>query len=278
MSDDLPQQDDLAERPSPARMYDYYLGGHHNFAIDREAAETIRSVYRDLFLAARANRAFLRRVVTFLSQQGIDQFLDLGSGIPTLGNTHEIAHTFNPAARVLYVDNDPIAVAHGQAILRHETTKMIQADLRQIDTLLSNPVLRQHLDFTRPIGVLLVAVLHSMPDDNTVNTIVQTVRRAVVPGSYIAITHGTVQHAPAEAIAQIERTYARSTNPMRLRSYSEINQIFAGLDLVAPGLVYAPLWHPEESDDLLLDDPARSLNLAGVGVIGVARPPATDER
>ena len=274
MSNDLTRHDDLAERPSPARMFDYYLGGHHNFAIDREAAETIRMVYHDLFLAARTSRAFLRRVVTFLSQQGIDQFLDLGAGIPTVGNTHEIAHTFNPAARVLYVDNDPIAVSHGQAILHGETTMMIQADLCQIERLLHDAALRQHLDFTRPIGVLLVAVLHYMPDDTTAQRIVQTLREAIPAGSFIVITHGTIQNAPPEVIAQIEQTYARSTNPVRLRSYGAIHQLFAGLDLVAPGLVYAPLWRPEESDDLLLDDPARSLNLAGVGVVGATHPAA----
>lgn len=271
MSDDRPHQDDLAERPSPARMYDYYLGGHHNFAIDREAAETIRTVYSDLFLAARASRTFLRRAVTFLIQQGIDQFLDLGSGIPTLGNTHQIAQSFNPDARILYVDNDPTAVSHGQALLHSETTMMLHADVREIDALLRDSALRQHLDFTRPIGVLLVAVLHFMPDAATAASIVQTLRQAVAPGSYFAISHATVQDAPVEVIAQIERTYARSTNPVQLRSYTEISQLFTGLALVEPGLVYAPLWRPEESDDLFLDDPARSLNLAAVGTVVTAR-------
>lgn len=155
-----------SDTPSVARMYDYLLGGFHNFAIDREAAERVKRIYPDIALGMQANRAFLRRVVNFLLARGIDQFLDIGSGIPTVGNVHEVAERINPAARIVYVDSDPMAVAHGEVILQGNThATVIQADARRPEKILNDPKVKYLLDFQRPVGVLIVALLHFIPDD-----------------------------------------------------------------------------------------------------------------
>lgn len=264
----LAHADQSVEMPSAARMYDYYLGGHHNFEVDRIAAEHVIGLYPESRLVALANRAFLRRAVTFLVQQGIDQFLDLGSGIPTVGNVHLVAQQLNPQARVVYVDIDPVAVAHSAALLEHNpNATIVQADVRQIDALLALPTVRETLDFRRPIAVLIIALLHFVTDDAEVTSLLHTLRSGLVPGSYLAIGHGTLDELPLEAVEQIERLYSRTTHPVRMRPAATIHSFFAGLDLVEPGVVYAPLWRPEDEADILLDQPARSINFVGVGRI-----------
>jgi len=254
------------DKPSVARMYDYYLGGHHNFAIDRAAAEAILAIAPDIALGAQANRAFLRRVVRFLGARGVAQFLDIGSGIPTVGNTHEVAAGTDPAARVAYVDLDPVAVAHSRAILGDDPRAVaIAADARQPAAILAHPAVRGLLDFDRPVAVLLLAFLHLIPDDEVARRVVTAFVAALPPGGYLAIAHATVEGAPPDRVAQVERLYAGTTTPAKFRPRAAIAAFFAGLELEEPGLVHAPLWHPEDADDVLLDAPARSLNLVGLG-------------
>ncbi len=243
------------DKPSVARMYDYYLGGHHNFAVDRAAAEAVLVIAPDIALGARANRAFLRRVVRFL-----------GAGIPTVGNTHEVAGAADPAARVAYVDIDPVAVTQAQTILGdHPRAVALAADGREPAAILAHPAVRSLLDFDRPVAVLLLAFLHLLPDDAEACRVVAAFVAALPPGGYLAIAHATVEGAPPGTIAQIERLYAGTTTPATFRPRAAIAAFFAGLELEAPGLVHAPLWHPEAADDVLLDAPARSLNLVGLG-------------
>jgi hypothetical protein len=257
------------DKPSPARMYDYFLGGHHNFEVDRLAAEQVIATFPDVILAARANRAFLRRAVSFLVAQGIDQFLDIGSGIPTAGNVHEVAQDVVPAARVVYVDSDGVAVRHSQAILQdNPNATVIQADARQPEIILRHPEVRRLIDFTRPLGVLLAAVLPFIVDDVEAVRVVHVLRETMAPGSYLVISHGTDEGLPRATVAQGEQVYRRSTNPAKGRSRAAIAAFFKGLELVEPGIVYAPLWRPEGSRDLLLDEPERSAVYAGVGYKG----------
>jgi len=267
MSTDAGAQTDLPpDKPSVARMYDYFLGGFHNVAIDRQAAEAVLRVFPEAPLALQANHAFLRRAMHFLTAQGIDQFLDIGSGIPTVGNVHEVAQRANPAARVVYVDVDPVAVEHSNAILAGNARAMaIEADARHPERLLQHPDIRRLLDFRRPIGVLIVALLHFLPDDTDADGLVRTVRDALAPGSYIAITHGTADAMPRDIAEQSERLYAGTTKPGRYRTRMAVERFFEGLTLVEPGVVYVPLWRPEGSDDIFVCAPERSINFAGVG-------------
>lgn len=254
------------ELPSAARMYDAMLGGFNNYAVDRRAVERAAAIYPDIALVARANRAFLRRAVTYLLEQGIDQFLDLGSGIPTVGNTHEVAGRLNPAARVVYVDRDPLAVAHSAALLGdHPHAAAVQADVRRPDLILADPATRHLLDLDRPVGVLLLAVLHFVTDDAEAHGLVATLRAALAPGSCLAISHATYEGAPPAIPAQMARFYAGTANPGKVRTRAEIARFFAGLELAEPGLVPTPLWRPEAGDLTFRDEPTRSLGLVGVG-------------
>lgn len=259
-------EDISPERPSVARMYDYFLGGYHNFASDRAVAEAAATIYPDFPLIMRANRAFLRRAVTTLCAAGIEQFLDLGSGIPTAGNVHEVALSLNPAVRVVYVDRDPVATAHSRAILRDiPTAAAIQADARATAAILDHPETRRLLDLRRPLGVLLVSLLHFIPADGEAAELVRALREAMAPGSYLAISHASYDHAQQETLAQLEALYAGSGIAVKPRPLAAISAYFAGLKLLEPGLVDMPLWRPEGSDDLFVDQPERVFGYAGVG-------------
>lgn len=253
------------DRPNVARMWDYFLGGAHNFAIDRQAAEQALKLYPDLPLVARVTRAFLRRAVLFLVDQGVDQFLDIGSGIPTVGNVHEIAQRVNPAARVVYVDVDPVAIAHSQAILHGMANAVaVQADARRSEELVGHPDVRSGLDWARPIGILAIAMLHFVPDEAQALSIIRVLRDAVPSGSYLALTHATAEGVDPTRAEQGEQLYQRTNAALHFRTRDQIAGLFEGLELVEPGLVYVPLWRPEADDDLLLDQPDRSANYAGV--------------
>lgn len=259
--DDIP-----LDKPSAARMYDYALGGYHNFEVDRRAGEQVAAIFPDLPLALRTNRAFMRRAVTFLAEQGIDQFLDLGSGIPTVGNVHEVAQAHNPAARVVYVDSDPIAVRHSELILQdNPNAAVLQADVRQPEYILDHPEVRRLLDFSRPLAVMIVALFHFVPDDAEAYRVVRVVRDTLAPGSYLAISHASTEGISRELAQQMERAYGASAIPFKFRSRAQLTPFFTGLDLIEPGLVYMPLWRPDDPDDLLLDHPQRTTGLAGVG-------------
>jgi SAM-dependent methyltransferase len=249
--------------PSVARIYDYWLGGAHNFAVDREMSQNILSVVPHFRFAARANREFLFRAVRFMVDAGIRQFLDLGSGIPTVGNVHEIAQKVAPESRVMYVDIDPVAVAHSQQILTgNELVAAIQQDVRNPEDILTDPRLRSLLDFDEPIGLLMVAVLHYVADEDDPYGIVARLRESLRPGSYIAIAHGTEDEQPAET-EEAQRLTRRTRTPLRLRSRAEIVPFFDGLELAEPGVVWAPLWRPDEP--AAGDPPQRSVNYVGVG-------------
>jgi hypothetical protein len=267
-SDWVPQEVPL-DRPNVARMYDYFLGGAHNFAADREAAEQLFKLFPDLPLVSQTNRALLRRAVQFLIGLGIKQFLDIGSGIPTAGNVHEVAHRADPDARVVYVDVEPVAVAHSRAILQDNPTAIaIQADARRPQELVNHRDVRRMLDWTRPMGVLMLALLHFVPDDAEAIQIVHALRDAMPSGSYLVITHASTERIEEGGRAQVEQLYRGATSPFHFRTRDQIAQFFEGLELVEPGLVYLPLWRPESEDDLLFDNPERSN-----GYVGVARKP-----
>jgi hypothetical protein len=235
------------DRPNPARMYDYYLGGAHNFAPDRALAEQALSVMPWMREAVRANRAFLGRAVRYCFDQGIRQFLDLGSGIPTVGNVHEIAQTLDPRSRVAYVDNEAVAVAHSTQILRDNPNASItRADLTDSAAVLSAPTVTELIDFSQPVAVLAVAVLHFLPDERDPASVVRAYREAMSPGSYVVLSHVTSDHDPEEA-ANAKNVYQRSANPVHTRSHAEITALLHGFDLVEPGLVDATRWRPDES-------------------------------
>ncbi|HEY8533073.1 MAG TPA: SAM-dependent methyltransferase [Micromonospora sp.] len=252
------------ERPSAARMYDYYLGGSHNFAADRAAAQAMIAAVPDAPLMAQANRAFLRRAVQFLVDAGIRQFLDIGSGIPTVGNVHEIAQRAAPESRVVYVDIDPIAVAHSRAILAgNDRATVVQADLRTPDRILEAPEVRALLDFTQPIAVLIVAVLHFIPDSDDPAGILATIRNALAPGSYLVLSQASYDGRSEEERRQAEEVYRRTDSPLYPRSRAELARFFDGFELVEPGLVWVPQWRPDSPDDAA--DAERAVFIGGVG-------------
>ena len=228
-------------------MYDYYLGGSANVAVDRAAADELIRSLPDTVFTARANRSFLGRVVRFLAQQGIDQFLDLGSGIPTAGNVHEIAQAVNPEARVAYVDIEPVAVSYAQKLLRDEKQVTItKADIRQPSTVLAAPGVTDLLDFTRPVAVLAVFILHSMSDADRPLEFMAEYRAACVPGSYLAISHLSPQTWDPQEITHSLQVYARTPTPVTYRDRAEILRFMTGYDLVEPGLVLLPDWRPDD--------------------------------
>jgi SAM-dependent methyltransferase len=258
----VPEDVDM-EVPSPARMYDALLGGSHNFAIDRQAAAAATALVPDLPAVAVSNRAFLRRVVLHLVDAGIRQFIDIGAGIPTVANTHELVADAQPVARVAYVDIDPVAVAHAQALLvdvPHATA--LRGDLRDPQTLLANAQLRGFIDFDQPVAVLLIAVLHLLTDADQPGKAVAALRDAVAPGSYLAISHLSSARRPQAAAQLADHAARQSRVPITFRSQEEITAFFDGWELVDPGVVELPAWRPDAGDPA---DAARSLGLAGLG-------------
>jgi hypothetical protein len=241
--------------PSPARIYDYWLGGRHNFAVDREVGRRAAAAMPTLGPAIWANRAFLRRVVTYLAtERGVDQFLDLGSGVPTLGNVHEVAQAANPVARVVYVDNDPAAVTHGRRLLAgDDQTTVIEADLRKPADVLGRPELTEVLDLSKPVAVLMIAVLHFLPDSDHPGDIIRAYRDHIVPGSYVALSHAADdEDLPGEQARMID-DYQRSTKvPFIHRDPAQLAGWLAGMELVPPGIVLTNEWHPEEDWEQIL--------------------------
>jgi SAM-dependent methyltransferase len=231
----------------PARMYDYYLGGKDNYQVDRDAAEEVLAVLPEARDMSRANRAFLGRTVRYLARQGIKQFLDIGTGIPGPDNTNDVAHSVEPEARVVYVDNDPIVLTHATALLaRHDPkrTTVIQADLRDPESILRHPEALEVLDFDQPIAILLVAVLHFIKHSEDPVALVERLKAAMAPGSYLVISHGTGDFEPERANTAVQG-YNQASAPFVLRSHQEVTRFFDGLELVEPGLVQIPWWQPD---------------------------------
>ena len=245
-----------------ARMYDYWLGGHDNFAADRIAALRLTEAAPHVPAMARANRAFLGRAVRYLAREaGIRQFLDLGTGLPTRGNVHHVAQEIEPGARVVYVDNDPMVLAHSRALKTGDGTTVIKADLRDAASILEHPDTQRLIDFSQPLAILLVAVLHFVGDPDAHQAVVRYVSEAQ-PGSYLVIGHGTSDVDPSISAASAS-VYASTRNPGTLRSRADILSFFDGMDLIEPGLVPVQLWRPDEPDPDT--DPGRSWNLGAIG-------------
>jgi hypothetical protein len=255
------------ETPSAARMYDYYLGGSHNFAADRVLAEQAMSVWPDARQFAAANRDFLRRAVALLAGSGIDQFLDLGSGIPTVGNVHEVAHAVNPAARTLYVDSDAVAHAHGSTLLTGVPhARFLHADLRDPRSVLGSVELKDFLDLSRPVAVLLFLALPFVPDADDPAAVVAAYREASAPGSYIAVSHGTGDYRP-DSVGEVRQVYQQASHSMTLRSKARITEILTGYELIDPGVTDTVRWRPdpEAPADPLGGDVTRYSMYAAVG-------------
>jgi hypothetical protein len=249
-----------------ARVYDWWLGGDHNFRADQDAARAMIAVEPNARGIARANRAFLGRAVRFLAgEAGIRQFLDIGSGIPTQNNVHQVAQDVAPGARVVYADVDDVAVAHSKLILDGQSdAAVIQADLRDPARILADPETQLLLDFTQPVAVLLAAVLHFIPDDDSPEQLVATLRDALPPGSYLVISHACSDPRP-ELLSAFETVYKSKVAAQgRARTSAEIARFFDGFNLIDPGLAWAPLWRPDRPEDVP-EDPEKYWFLSGVG-------------
>jgi hypothetical protein len=249
--------------PNVARIYDWLLGGKDNFAADREAGQRLLAAVPGVAKAARANRAFLGRAVRFLAEEaGIRQFLDVGTGLPTQGNVHEIAQATDPRTRVVYCDTDPMVVTHANALLANElTVAASQADLRDPDFLFTLPLERPLLDTSQPMAVLLAAVLHFLPDGDDPWALVERIKWKLAPGSYVVISHATGDEILAEALRVVAEVYEGASAPGVARSREEIARFFTGLDLVEPGLVEVSAWRPPPLDRR----PRLNLCYAGIG-------------
>ncbi|WP_093797545.1 SAM-dependent methyltransferase [Streptomyces sp. Wb2n-11] len=260
-----PQGIDLSV-PSVSRIYDFYLGGSHNFEVDREAARKAMEFMPGLPKVMQANRAFMRRAVRFAVGEGITQFLDIGSGIPTFGNAHEVAQAADPEARVVYVDHDPVAVAHSRAVLAgNDRAGIIAADLRKPQEILNDPVVGELIDLDRPVALLLVAVLHFVEDADDPQAAVATLRDALAPGSVVILTHASYEGIPIpeEQAGGTVGVYKDIKNPLVMRSREEVARFFEGYAMVEPGLVPMPDWRPEIP--AAQEDPYAYSGYAGVG-------------
>ncbi|MER5934732.1 SAM-dependent methyltransferase [Streptomyces sp. NPDC002054] len=238
--------------PSVSRIYDYYLGGSHNFEVDRQAARRAMEFMPGLPKIMQANRAFMRRAVRHAVAEGITQFLDIGSGIPTFGNVHEVAQAASPEARVVYVDHDPVAVAHSQAVLAGDDRSAIAAaDLRKPREILNSPEVTGLLDLDRPVALLLVAVLHFLEDADEPYAAVAELREALAPGSLLVLTHASYEGIPLtqEVAGGVVTVYKDIRNPLVMRTGTEISGFFDGFELLEPGLVPMPNWRPDGPAD-----------------------------
>ncbi|MER7463244.1 SAM-dependent methyltransferase [Streptomyces sp. NPDC097981] len=258
--------------PSVSRIYDYYLGGSHNFEVDRQAARRAMEFLPGLPKIMQANRAFMRRAVRYSVARGVTQFLDIGSGIPTFGNVHEIAQAADPEARVVYVDHDPVAVAHSRAVLAgDDRTGIVAADLRKPRDILAAPEVSRLLDLERPVALLLVAVLHFLEDADDPYAAVAELRDALAPGSLLVLTHASYEGIPLsrEVAAGTVGVYRDIRNPLVMRSGEQITRFFEGFELVDPGVVSMPLWQPEGTEDPedgeAPEDPYAFSGFGGVG-------------
>ncbi|MGW0660147.1 SAM-dependent methyltransferase [Streptodolium elevatio] len=251
--------------PSVARVYDAMLGGKDNFASDRAVADKIRSVLPVSAESAGEHRALLARAVRFLAAQGVDQFLDLGSGLPTVQNTHQVAQAANSAARVVYVDNDPMVLTHGRALLTGDSgTAVITADVRDPEDVFARPEVRELIDLERPLGLMMVGVIHHLGDDDDPAGLIKRYVDRIAPGSYLFLSHF---QADPPITDRMEQVFLQMLGSGRFRTKAEIEAYFDGLELVEPGVVDIPLWRPDRpiTRPLAADDPNRLI------ATGVAR-------
>jgi hypothetical protein len=250
-------------RPSAARVYDYILGGAHNFAVDRQLGDELIRASPDVAETMRSNRVFLRRAVRFLAAQGIRQFLDIGSGVPTVGNVHEIAQRVAPESTVVYVDVDPVAVAHSEAILEgNDRAGVVCADMREPGSITEQAHSLGLIDFTAPVAVLLAGVVHFVADSDDPGGLVAKLRDPLVRDSYLLVSHTTFDGQPPEVVAA-QKLAARTATPIYPRPHAEILSYFDGTSLVDPGLVFIPLWRPDPGE--VVEHPERISAYAGIG-------------
>jgi hypothetical protein len=242
--------------PSAARVYDYLLGGKDHYPADRVLAEKVLDQLPNARMAVRSNRAFLHRVVRYLAGQAdIRQIVDIGAGLPTAGNTHEVAQAASPRTRVVYVDHDPVVLAHGRSMLHAVPgTAIINQDLLDPDGILGDPALRGLIDFGRPTAFLLLSILHFVPDDVDPAGLIARLLGPFPAGSYVAISHATADEVPA--VAGVQRLFDKATERAHVRRRSEVRKLVAGLDIVEPGLVRPPQWRPDPGDVFAASIPA----------------------
>lgn len=251
--------------PSPARVYDYWLGGGHNFEVDRQLADQIQQIMPGIRDATRLNRAFLRRAAQFMAESGIRQFIDIGSGIPTVGNLHTIVQKVDPSSRVIYVDRDPVAVAHSELLLgANPNADVIQADLRDVDGILNAPQTKRLIDFDQPVGLTMLLLLHFVPDEWDPAGILARYRARLAAGSFLAITHVAADTNTSGLSKAIEQ-YKSTQNQPYPRTHDEVLRFFEGFELVEPGLVGCAHWRPQSAGDTSVHEEINVLPYAGVG-------------
>ncbi|MCP2340002.1 SAM-dependent methyltransferase [Actinomadura rupiterrae] len=236
-------------KPHPARRYNYWLGGKDNFEADRVSGEAVASGFPTIRLAAIENRRFMQRAVRHLArEEGIRQFLDIGTGLPSAGNVHEIAQEIDPSSRIVYVDNDPIVLVHARALLTSSpegATAYLDSDLRDPGRILADPVLHKTLDLTKPVALLLVAITHFLTDEDDAYGKVGTLVNALAPGSHVIITNATADYLTPDELAAVNEANQRSGIPFRNRSRAEFARFFDGLDLLDPGITSVVEWRPD---------------------------------
>ena len=247
--EDVPGPDIDTSRPHPARMYDYYIGGKNHFAADRKVADKALASWPSGRIGLRENRRFLGRAVRYLAAEaGVRQFLDIGSGLPATNNVHEVAQAAEPSSRVVYVDNDPLVLAHARALLASAPdgrTAYVQADMRDPVGILSSPVVREVLDFGQPIALMLIAVLHFLDDEDKPDEIIGALLDALPSGSYLAASHMTMEHDPV-AVGGGQQAYRDAGITMHSRDADQFARLaFTGLEMVPPGVVLVSEWRPD---------------------------------
>jgi O-methyltransferase involved in polyketide biosynthesis len=246
---ELPPEIDTS-RPHPARMYDYYLGGKNHFAADRETAEKVLAAVPPVRTGARENRAFLGRAVRFLASEiGIRQFLDIGTGLPTVDNTHQVAQRIAPESRIVYVDNDPLVLAHAHALLTSTpegTCDYIEADLRDPDSILRQAA--KTLDFSQPVAIMMLGIVNFVIDTAEAQRIVRQLTGALSTGSYLTISHPTTEVDAEPMIQAVQFWNEQGSAPMTLRTREEVLSLFEGMDLVEPGVVTCSQWRPDPAE------------------------------
>ena len=251
--------------PNAARVYDYWLDGAHNFATDRVMGDKVQQAMPAIRDAVRIHRSFLRRAVLFMVDSGIRQFLDIGSGIPTVGNVHEIAQRADPECRIVYVDKESVAVAHSELLLAdNDRAAAIQANLRDVEDVLDHPETKRLLDFDQPIGLLILLMLHFVPDSWDPVGILARYRDRLAPGSYLALSHVTADGNPV-GLTEAVQLYQNTPEPLYLRSHEEVLRLFAGFELVEPGLVGCALWRPSGPGDASDSAEMNTLPYGGIG-------------
>jgi hypothetical protein len=255
--------------PNEARIVDYLLGGKDNFAADREAADRAVELAPELPMLARESRKFLGRAVRFLAGEGIRQFIDIGCGLPTQGNVHEIVQSVAEDARVVYADVDPVVISHARALLADEVqTSVIHADMREPDALLAHPSLTRFIDLGQPVAVLLVSVLNTIPEDEVATHVVTRVRETIAPGSWMTISHAISDTRPdvtrrLSTLYQDKKIVSGSRRRVNLRTRAEVEPYFDGLKLAEPGITHSPAWRPDPGEPTV--DPQSVWSIVGVG-------------